>query len=127
MSLAEYRFCESETAVVVGTEWTELRLFSGFSLICLKQWVDNGGNEHGPHDVVLSVSSDIPSEFRLKTMGDYFRRSGFGSDDLMMPQRYINVVPIGFNRATVVYDPRAVVSSSPIMKLERIIGGVLHL
>jgi hypothetical protein len=121
MCAREYRNWEAKHRIDPGQEWTELEIarHNGYPLEVLKEWVDEGHNSSGPHDVIIRVTSSQLLEFALQSRSD---RLGEGAgDEYMLPYRYANQVPIDFKRAEVVYDPRAAVSDEPVLDLEQML------
>ncbi|MBI2135896.1 hypothetical protein HYU06_02385 [Candidatus Woesearchaeota archaeon] len=124
MSVTEYKLYEITEEVKLGSEWTDTELSRtglGFTLRLFKQWVDNGRNEYGSHDLVVRVMSSDPEEFRIKTYADVFNRDTEYDQTPQIPRRYISTKPIDFKRVEIVYDPRSMISKKPISKLEQLL------
>ena len=118
MSTYEYRIWQKQDNINKGMEWAVKTLYMGFALAELKNWVDD---DKKIHDLVICVDSIRPAEFTLATREDRFSIIGNGGNEYKLPYGYINQGPIDFKRAKIVYDPRAVVSSKPVLELEQII------
>ena len=114
----EYRGWEEQGSIDVGAEWAVKKLYQGFPLRELKEWVDN---DQKSHDLVIRVNSNHPLEFALATENERWASAGSEGDGYMLPRRYMNQVPLPFERAQVVYDPGKVVSDKLILDLEQIL------
>ena len=131
MSLFEYKKWRELDKIEIGKDWTETRISDsgrGYPLSELKRWVDNGGNEWGSHDVVVEVQGAKCLEFLLASVGEHHDYVGEGGDGLndyassfMLPYRYKNMIPIAFQRISLIYDPRALVLEEPSLLLNDLI------
>ena len=118
MSEREYKIWEGQGSLDVGREWAVKKLWDGFPLGELKEWVDD---KRKSHKLVVLVNSSQSGEFDLATVGDRFGADGREGGDYMLPYRYMNRVPIAFERAQIVYDPEAIISDEPLLDLEQMI------
>ncbi|VVB77595.1 Uncharacterised protein [uncultured archaeon] len=109
IGLPEYRNYKENGFVFSEREWVELGLEKegGFRFLYIKKTVDVGGWKEGvnsaydmPRDIIIRVSGLPETEF--------VRRMWH------VPARYINRVNIDFSRATIVYDPRGIITGSPL-------------
>ncbi len=103
MHVREYELYEVCGIVDSKKEWVEpeLESKSGIKLSLIKSWVDNGYSEKDLHQLIVCVEGEVDTEFSLRPL--YF------------PPRYENIKMIDFERLKVVHDPRAVVSSEPVL------------
>ncbi len=118
MSQYEYRKWEEQGSIAAHMEWAVQKLWNGFSLSELKEWVDDPQKSH---DLVIAVNGSSPLEFTLASTNDRWDADVPEGNEDMLPRRYINRGPILFSRAQIVYDPKAIVSSESILDLEQIL------
>ena len=111
MSLEEYKNHESLQDVKSHVEWAELEMQKAdhrtVKLFLLKKWVDDGSywsemnDKRNNYDLIIRVLG-VDEEFSVSST---------------IPLRYVNNVPINFERLEIIYDPRSKTSGEPI-KLE---------
>ena len=103
MSITEYTTRQMSGVFMAGTEWVERNLeqeCGGVQFWAIKMWVDEGFYGDRLHDVIVAVEGTIDEFFIPKHI---------------IPPRYMNKRLLNFDRATTIYDPRAVVSQEPVL------------
>ena len=116
IGVPEYNNYKSCSFIFKEREWVELELESegGFEFQNIKKIVDVGGWK-----AEVNHSVDLPRDVIIRVSGIPGRE--FVPRRWHVPARYINIVNIDFDRAVIVYDPRAVLSASPIHLSEELI------
>lgn len=121
IGLPEYQRYEECNIIFHNREWVEIGFEKegGFRFLYIKKIVDSGGWFQG-----INHGADIPRDIIIKVEG--MPKTEFIIDEFWIPKRYKNIVEIDFLRASIVYDPRGIITGSPLELNEELVPELMN-